>query len=122
MDGVSSSKNNRVLVVACSNRLEAIDSALLRSGRLEEHLYLGPPSPFDLADILKLQTRRMPLDARLSLDAIAEQLFELNATPADVEGLCRDVCFIAFRRLQDPEQTVITPEDFENALQVYSKI
>jgi SpoVK/Ycf46/Vps4 family AAA+-type ATPase len=41
MDGVSSAiQKSRVLVVACTNRLGSLDSALLRPGRLQEHFYL----------------------------------------------------------------------------------
>ena len=124
MDGVATTKNNQVLVIACSNRLEAIDSALLRSGRLEEHLYLGPPTSDDLLGILKLHTSRMPLDERLSLDTVASRLCELNSTPAEVEGLCREACFHCFRRLGNDLDDAVTllPEDFDKAIEARSHL
>ena len=52
MDGISSSHQSNVVVVACTNRLESLDAALLRPGRLEEHIALTLPSQFDSLAIL----------------------------------------------------------------------
>ena len=97
MDGVSSSLKSRVLVVACTNRLEALDSALLRPGRLEEHFHLEAPSRDDLATMLDVRLNSMPLDSDVNLEDIADSLFANQASGADVEGLCREVCLKALR-------------------------
>ena len=113
MDGVSSAiKKSRVLVLACTNRLEDLDSALLRPGRLQEHFYLETPTAEDLAQILKLRLSKVPLDSNLSIVSLSKRLRESNATGADVEGLCREVCFIALRRFENPDDLVVSKEDF----------
>ena len=54
MDGISSSENaiGSVLAVACTNQLEALDSALLRPGRLDEHVFLEMPVISDVHLVL----------------------------------------------------------------------
>ncbi|KAL7558673.1 hypothetical protein ACA910_010046 [Epithemia clementina (nom. ined.)] len=57
LDGVttlsSSSNHQAVLVVACTNRMESLDAALLRPGRLEEHIKVPPPAHEDVHAILQ---------------------------------------------------------------------
>jgi SpoVK/Ycf46/Vps4 family AAA+-type ATPase len=118
MDGVSSSiQKSRVLVVACTNRLDALDAALLRPGRLQEHFYLGTPFTEDLVDILKLRLERIPMADDVSLEDIAKSLVERNTTGADVEGLCREVCLMAFRRVDDSDQLVVLQTEFDRVIQ-----
>lgn len=117
MDGVSSAvTKSRVLVVACTNRLESLDAALLRPGRLEEHLHLELPSTEDLEEILKLFLARIPLDGTVNLQVLAQELYEKAATGADVEGLCREVCLIVLRESTDPETVVVTQDDLLGAI------
>ena len=49
----SLSSNLGVLVVACTNRMESLDAALLRPGRLEEHIQVSPPTVPDVQAILR---------------------------------------------------------------------
>jgi len=87
-----------VLVVACTNRLDALDSALLRPGRLGDHFLLDRPTCTDLKHILSFFLSSVPLDDDVDLDSISELLHEREFTGADVEGLCRDVCLASFSR------------------------
>ena len=90
MDGVSSDGSSGVLVVACTNRVQDLDSALLRPGRIEEHVPLARPDQNDTHHILQLALGRVPIADDINLSDIAAVLFELNATGADIEGVCRD--------------------------------
>jgi transitional endoplasmic reticulum ATPase len=120
MDGVSSAvTKSRVLVVACTNRLESLDAALLRPGRLEEHLHLELPSTEDLEEILKLLLARIPLDDTVKLQVLAQELYEKAATGADVEGLCREVCLTVLRESTDPETVVVTQDDIRGAIKMF---
>ena len=119
MDGVSSAiKTSRLLVLACTNRIQSIDSALLRPGRLQEHFHMGHPDVPDLEEILKLRMDKIPMDQDLLLSDLASTLFENEATGADVEGLCREATFVAMRRLQlDRDMNVaVSKDDFECAI------
>lgn len=123
MDGVSSSvRTSRVLVVACTNRFKSLDAALLRPGRLQEHIYLGLPKVDDLVDILQLRMENIPRADDVNLMKIATDLFGRNATGADVEGLCREVCFIAFRRSENPDDVVVTTDEISIAIQAVTKL
>lgn len=55
MDGVVEHK--QVFVIAATNRLEKIDSAMLKAGRLGKVIYVGLPSPDDRVEILRSLTK-----------------------------------------------------------------
>ena len=119
MDGVSSAvRTSRVLVIACTNRIHSMDSALLRPGRLQEHFHMGNPDVSDLEEILRLRMKRIPMDQNLVLAELAAKLFDIKATGADVEGLCREATFVAMRRLELQKDTnvAVSQDDFESAL------
>jgi len=119
MDGVSSAiQKSRVLVIACTNRIQSIDSALLRPGRLQEHFRMGNPDVSDLEAILKLRMGEIPMGKNLSLKNLALELFEREATGADVGGLCREATFIAMRRVGvlEDNNVAVTQEDFKSAI------
>ncbi|KAI9430509.1 AAA family ATPase [Lactarius indigo] len=69
MDGVEELVG--VTVIGATNRPEALDSALMRPGRLDRILYVGPPDFAGRIDILRIRTRDMSVDPALDLDALA---------------------------------------------------
>ena len=107
-----------ILVVAATNRLDAIDAALLRPGRLEEHVLLPHPRSAYVRDILKIQTAKMPLDVSVDFTELSQRLEASRASCAEVEGICRDACLIAMRRCsenEDLENLSVTHSDLEQA-------
>jgi SpoVK/Ycf46/Vps4 family AAA+-type ATPase len=84
---------------------------------LQEHFFLEAPAIEDLVEILKLRLSRIPLADSVSVEAITKSLFARNATGADVEGLCREVCLTALRRVGDPDEVVVSQQEFDFALQ-----
>lgn len=124
MDGISSSGGRGgVLVVAASSRTDALDAALLRPGRLEEHVLLPLPTVSDIQSILKVQLARMPLDKDVELDKVANGLAELNSSGADVEGFCCTLCLNATRytRSKNSRVVCISQVDFDDAMQSWRK-
>ena len=115
MDGVSSGSGLRcsVLVIACSNRRESLDAALLRPGRLEEHILLDHPRESDIVAILARALHRTPHDGASVIDAVAQQLVARQSTCADVYGICREAVMHALRA---DDSTVVTKEDFVYAM------
>jgi len=92
LDGISSNKKDTdVLLLACTNRFEDIDPALLRPGRLDEHVELLLPNYQDVKAILTLYLSHVPMEDTVQLSQLAETLCDLGVTGADVEGICRDV-------------------------------
>jgi transitional endoplasmic reticulum ATPase len=60
MDGLN--RTNKVIVIAATNRPDALDEALRRPGRFDRELEIGVPKQDDRLDILKIHTRGMPLE------------------------------------------------------------
>ena len=120
MDGITSAGGRQdVLVVGATNRMGAIDAALLRPGRLEEHVLLSYPSASDAADILEVRTARMPLDGSVDTAMMGEAFVRAKTSCADIDGICRDACLIALRRCEedgvDDESLVVTAGDFDES-------
>jgi SpoVK/Ycf46/Vps4 family AAA+-type ATPase len=118
MDGVSSRLRHSVLVVACTNRLSAIDAALLRPGRLEEHIEIPLPTIDDLHALLRHFLRNVTMDRTVNLRILATKLKSRNATAAIVEGVAREAVLLALRRDHvTPNDVSLQANDFENAIQ-----
>jgi transitional endoplasmic reticulum ATPase len=110
MDGLEELHN--VVVIGASNRPSLIDPALLRPGRFDELIYVGPPDAGGRQRILEIHTSGMPLAKDVKLDGLAQrtELF----TGADLEDLVRRAGLTALRRGIDTGK--VTMADFETAL------
>lgn len=115
LDGVSSKRDTDILVLACTNRLSAIDPALLRPGRLEEHIELHLPTYEDILDMLQMHFSRTPFsNDEVRLRDVAQKLFNLEATGADIEGICRDAISFSIKVSEIGESALESA--LENAL------
>jgi transitional endoplasmic reticulum ATPase len=121
LDGISSTSNSGVLVVACTNRLRDLDAALLRPGRLEEHIELNLPSCEDLKFIIQSHLANVPIAEGVNLEEFAEIFFELEATGADAEGVCRDACSLAMRDMDESDSVVMTFRVLDSALRNWKR-
>ncbi len=109
MDGLENMEG--VVVIASTNRPDIIDPALLRPGRFDRLVYIPPPDKETRLKILKVHTRRMPLDKDVDLNVIAEKLNQYVG--ADIENICREAGMFAIRENRD----VVKAVDFERAIQ-----
>jgi cell division protease FtsH len=108
MDGFSAAHN--VVVIAASNLLEKLDSALLRPGRFDRQIFVSPPDVRGREAILAVHTRSKPLgDVDLSL--VARQTAGL--TGADLANICNEAAIFAARRGVE----IIGAIDFDTALE-----
>ncbi len=110
MDGIQTLKN--VVVIGATNRIDIIDPALLRPGRFDSIIYVPPPDLPARLQILKIHTRKMPLDSSVNLEEIAARTE--GYTGADLEALCREAGMIAIRENVNPLK--VTKDHFERAL------
>lgn len=121
IDGVSSDAGKKdVLVIAATNRLRDIDAALLRPGRLEEHILLRNPSAEDIFAMLKIHLCNVPLGENVSIKALSETLAKAGASGADVEGICNEACMNAVHQLSssgNPQDVVVSAGDFKKVVQ-----
>jgi len=97
LDGLS--ENPQLVVLAATNRKEALDPALLRPGRLETHVEVGPPDADARRAILSVHARGVPLADDVDLDRLATELD--GATGADIEALLREATMLAIREHVD---------------------
>ena len=107
-----------VTVIAATNRPDLLDSALVRAGRLERHIEVGPPDVDAREAILTIHTRDRPLAENIDLRAIAERTD--GYVGADLEALCRRAATAAVQEHVteggDPTQLTIRAEHFADAL------
>jgi cell division protease FtsH len=91
MDGFEN--NNGVIVVAATNRIDALDPALLRSGRFDRRIQLGKPNLAEREEILKIHARKVKIDAHLDYREIAKQTIGFSG--ADLANLINQAALIA---------------------------
>jgi transitional endoplasmic reticulum ATPase len=101
-----------VIVVGITNRPDLIDTSLLRPGRLDQIVYVGPPDERARLEILRITSRAMPLAADIELDAIAQST--KNFSGADLVALCREAGVLALHGRSD----VISSANFADALKL----
>uniref|UniRef100_A0A0D3DAN5 Glutamine amidotransferase type-2 domain-containing protein n=1 Tax=Brassica oleracea var. oleracea TaxID=109376 RepID=A0A0D3DAN5_BRAOL len=104
----------RVVVVASTNRVDAIDPALRRAGRFDTLVEVSTPNEEDRFKILLLYTKKVNLDASVDLQAIATSCN--GYVGADLEALCREATISASKRSVD--SLILTLQDFKIAKSV----
>nr|XP_025682187.1 cell division control protein 48 homolog B isoform X2 [Arachis hypogaea] len=105
-----------VVVVASTNRVDAIDPALRRSGRFDAEIEVTVPNEEDRFQILKLYTKKIPLDPNVNIKIIAASCN--GYVGADLEALCREATMFAIKRSNTNEDAInfsLTMEDWQNA-------
>jgi len=97
LDGLSGDPN--LIVLAATNRREAIDPALLRPGRLEAHVEVPRPDIDARREIITVHTDGKPISEAVDLGAIAADAEGLSG--AQLEAVVRDASMRAIRELAD---------------------
>lgn len=118
LDGISSGRLDNVFVVACTNRIDSLDAALLRPGRLEEHVEMQLPTLVDVQDILQHNFSRVPLVDNVDIEAIAGKLQSKGASAADVVGVVRESVFRCMRRSCTSKSCQVSQLDIEESIDV----
>ncbi|WP_404366589.1 ATP-dependent zinc metalloprotease FtsH [Marinobacter sp.] len=93
MDGFS--PHETVVVIAATNRPDVLDQALLRPGRFDRKVTLDRPHREARVEILKIHTRKIPLDDDVSLEAMARRTVGFSG--ADLENLANEAALFAGR-------------------------
>lgn len=129
MDGMSTRGN--VIVIAATNREDAIDPALRRGGRFDREIEIGVPDRKGRKEILQIHTRGMPIEGgEEERDALLTEFANITYgfVGADLAALAREAAMKALRRylpkidLEKPiptevlEDIRVTKADFKNAL------
>ena len=109
MDGLEARAN--LVVIAATNRPEAIDEALRRPGRFDREIVVGVPDERGRREILGIHTRGMPLGDRVDLGELARTTY--GFVGADLAALTREAAIEAVRRIMPKlnlEEHTIPPE------------
>ena len=125
LDGMQPRQNT--VVIAATNRPEALDEALRRPGRLDREIVVGVPDQPGRREILGIHTRGMPLAPDVDLDDLARRTY--GFVGADIAALAREAALESVRRIMPKlnlaEETIPTEildalsvelRDFDNAL------
>ncbi|KAI9801445.1 MAG: transport between ER and Golgi ATPase protein [Piccolia ochrophora] len=127
LDGVD--QLNNVLLIGMTNRMDMIDDALLRPGRLEVHMEISLPDEHGRAQILKIHTAKMRdnnvMDSDVNLAELAHET--KNFSGAEIGGLVKSASSFAFNRhvkvgtmagiSDDIVNMKVNRQDFQNALE-----
>ena len=94
MDGLET--RGQVIVIAATNRVDAIDPALRRPGRFDREIEIGVPDEVGRREILQIHTRGMPLSDDVTLSRLGEDTH--GFVGADIESLTKEAAMRALRR------------------------
>jgi 26S proteasome regulatory subunit T6 len=108
LDGFEPAQN--IKVVMATNRIDILDPALLRPGRIDRKIEFPNPNVENRMSILKIHSRKMNLLRNLDLHTIAEKMG--NASGAECKGICTEAGMFALRE----RRVHVTQEDFEMAV------
>ncbi len=95
MDGLEEREN--VIVIAATNRLDAVDTALRRGGRFDREIEIGVPNRDGRKEILQIHTRNMPLTEEVELDELADMTH--GYVGADLGAVCKEAAMAILRRV-----------------------
>lgn len=109
LDGVERSAG--VLLLAATNRLDMLDSALIRPGRIDQVLQIPLPDQQTRQQILEVHSRQMALEPDVRLATIAEQTESWSG--AELQSLCQEAALVSLRR--DLLAARVTMADFATA-------
>jgi transitional endoplasmic reticulum ATPase len=112
MDGMQGRDN--VIVIAATNRQDAIDQALRRPGRFDREIYIGVPDKKGRKEIIDIHTRSMPISDDFDVDWALENTY--GFVGADISALAREAAMKALRRYLpdiDLEEEQVSPEVLE---------
>ncbi|KAK6527812.1 transport between ER and Golgi ATPase protein [Orbilia ellipsospora] len=126
LDGVD--QLNNILLIGMTNRMDMIDEALLRPGRLEVHMEISLPDEFGRRQILKIHTSKMRDNNVMDTDVDINELAGLtkNYSGAEISGVVKSASSFAFNRhvkvgtvagiSDDIEHMKVNRQDFMNAI------
>jgi 26S proteasome regulatory subunit T6 len=101
---------NQIKVVMATNRIDILDQALLRPGRIDRKIEFPNPNEDARLDILTIHSRKMNLTRGIDLRKIAKSMHE--ASGAETKAVCTEAGMFALRE----RRVHVTQDDFEMAV------
>lgn len=105
-------KDDKVVVIAATNRSDILDPALLRSGRFDRRIQVPLLTDDARLEVLRIHTRDKPLAPELPLEDLVDRT--RGFTGAQLESLANEAALLAVRRARksDQDRVEIARDDF----------
>lgn len=111
IDGIKVNENIRILIVGATNRVDLLDSALLRPGRFDRIVNVDLPDKDGRLHILKIHAKGKPFAADVDLEQVAKETFGFSG--AHLESLLNEAAIQAMRA----KRQVIKNKDLKEAVE-----
>lgn len=108
LDGFEPAQN--IKVIMATNRIDILDRALLRPGRIDRKIEFPNPNVENRVSIIRIHSRKMNLLRNIDLKTVAEKM--MNASGAECKAVCTEAGMFALRE----KRVHVTQEDFEMAV------
>ena len=108
MDGFGT--NSGVIVLAATNRVDMLDSALLRAGRFDRQIHVDLPDLSERKAIFKVHLKGKKVDGTVDIDLLSRQTPGFSG--ADIANVCNEAALIAARH----DSKAIGKQDFLDAV------
>ena len=93
MDGFGT--NSGIIILAATNRVDMLDSALLRAGRFDRQIHVDLPDLTERKEIFQVHLRPVKVDETVEIDLLARQTPGFSG--ADIANVCNEAALIAAR-------------------------
>lgn len=109
MDGIEQTIG--VIVIACTNRIDLLDDALIRPGRIDTRLFVGLPDREAREKIWKIYAKRMPLADDVNFQELAN--LSEGYSGAEIENICREAALSCVRNhFADKKELLVSMHHF----------
>lgn len=108
MDGFGT--NSGVIILAATNRVDVLDSALLRAGRFDRQIHVDLPDLSERIAIFNVHLKPLKLEEGLDIDFLARQTPGFSG--ADIANVCNEAALIAARH----DRKAVGKQDFLDAV------
>ncbi|GMH97668.1 hypothetical protein TrVE_jg4293 [Triparma verrucosa] len=104
-----------IFVIGTSGRVEDVDEAMIRTGRMEIKLHLELPDPESVKEIMEVHLEEYKVSPEVDVEEMAERVKDLGWSGAEIEGFVRDVGVVAEERVKgdEEEEEHVLPKDFD---------
>jgi 26S proteasome regulatory subunit T6 len=107
--------NKKIKVLMATNRIDVLDPALIRPGRIDRKIRVPNPNTEGRLSILKIHLKRIKVQSGIDLWEIAKRL--QGNTGAEIKAVCMEAGIFAMRN----SRIVLTKEDFNMAIEKLKK-